>query len=48
MAKNVDFVLEQTGDTLVVDNWRMLHARSAVPMTQRNRKIHRAYLSTLL
>ena len=47
-AKPVDFVLEKSGDTLVVDNWRMLHARSAVPMTQRSRKIHRAYLSNLI
>lgn len=47
-ATPLDFVLGQPGDTLVVDNWRMLHARSAVPVTQRNRKIHRAYLSTLL
>jgi len=44
----MDFVLEKPGDTLVVDNWRMFHARSAVPTTQRNRNIHRAYLSTLL
>jgi L-asparagine oxygenase len=47
-AKPLDFVLGQPGDTLVVDNWRMLHARSAVPVTQRNRKIHRGYLSILL
>ena len=47
-AKPLDFVLEQPGDTLVIDNWRMLHARSAVPMTQRNRRIHRAYLSTFI
>jgi L-asparagine oxygenase len=47
-AKPLDFVLEKPGDTLVVDNWRMLHARSAVPMTRRSRKIHRAYLSNLI
>ena len=47
-AKTEDFVLEQPGDTLVVDNWRMLHARSAVPLNHRNRKLHRAYLSKLI
>ena len=45
--KTIDFVLEQPGDTLVVDNWRILHGRSAVPTAQRNRRIHRAYLSIL-
>ncbi len=44
-CKTDRFAFENPGDTLVVDNWRMLHARSAVPMTQRSRKIHRAYLS---
>lgn len=48
VSRPKDFVLENPGDTLVVDNWRMLHARSAVPQTGRNRKIHRAYLSSLL
>ena len=46
--KTVDIVLEQPGDTLVVDNWRMLHGRSAVPATQRHRRIHRAYISSLI
>lgn len=46
-TKRTDLVLEQPGDTLVVDNWRMLHSRSAVPVNQRDRKLHRAYLSTL-
>jgi alpha-ketoglutarate-dependent taurine dioxygenase len=48
IVKPAEFVLEKPGDTLVVDNWRILHARSAVPKAQRCRKIHRAYLSTLL
>jgi L-asparagine oxygenase len=43
-----EFVLEKPGDTLIVDNWRMLHARSAVPLNQLSRKIHRVYLSSIL
>ena len=46
-AGTVDFELEHSGDTLVVDNWRMLHARSAVSYEQTNRRIHRAYVSDL-
>jgi L-asparagine oxygenase len=45
--KSLDFVLEHPGDTLILDNWRILHGRTAVPPSQRNRKVHRAYLSTL-
>lgn len=40
-------VLKNSGDTLVIDNWRYLHGRSAVPQAQRHRKVHRAYLSVL-
>jgi L-asparagine oxygenase len=47
-AAPLEFLLEKPGDTLIVDNWRMLHARSAVPVNQRNRKIHRAYLSSII
>jgi L-asparagine oxygenase len=46
--KPLDFVLRRPGDTLIVDNWRMLHGRSAVHVSQCHRKIHRAYLSSLL
>jgi hypothetical protein len=35
------------GDTLVVDNWRMLHARSRVPQQYSGRVIERAYLEAL-
>lgn len=40
-------VLEKIGDTLVVDNWRMLHARSPIPAECQNRKIERVYLGDL-
>ena len=47
-TKPRDIVLERPGDTLIVDNWRMLHGRSAVPAGQRHRKINRVYVSSLL
>lgn len=46
-AKRIDFSLYQEGDTLVVDNWRMLHARSAVPESCRDRIIERSYLEVV-
>jgi len=35
------------GDTLVIDNWRMLHGRSTVNSPLSNRRIQRVYLSGL-
>jgi alpha-ketoglutarate-dependent taurine dioxygenase len=37
----------EPGDTLVIDNWRMLHGRSAVAADQTDRIIERAYLGEL-
>ncbi|GAB1344153.1 TauD/TfdA family dioxygenase [Gemmatimonas sp.] len=39
--------LTNPGDTLVVDNWRMLHGRTAVPPTAGSRHIERAYMQSL-
>lgn len=39
--------LTDPGDTIVVDNWRMLHARSRVPPGSHHRRIARAYFSEL-
>jgi len=39
--------LKTPGDTLVVDNWRMLHARSPIPPGLEDRKIERIYLESL-
>jgi len=36
--------LARRGDTLLVDNWRMLHARSQIPPGCESRCIERAYL----
>jgi alpha-ketoglutarate-dependent taurine dioxygenase len=37
-------VLENTSDTLLIDNWRMLHGRSAIPDGGDGRIIERVYL----
>lgn len=39
--------LRRPGDLLVIDNWRMLHGRTAVPQCSRGRRIARAYLESL-
>lgn len=39
--------LSEPGDTLVVDNWRMLHARAPVPAGCEGRILERAYLEKL-
>ena len=42
-----EFLLRNRGDTLVIDNWRMLHGRSPVGTDSISRDIKRAYLSEL-
>lgn len=37
----------QKGDCVLIDNWNVLHARSAIPPEATNRKIERIYLSRL-
>jgi len=37
----------EPGDTIIVDNWRMLHGRSAVAPEHAGRLIQRAYLEAL-
>ena len=39
--------LTQAGDTLLIDNWRVLHARSPIPSGCEDRKIERIYLELL-
>ena len=43
----IEVVLENPGDTLIVDNWRMIHGRSPVPDSASKRRIARAYLGEL-
>jgi L-asparagine oxygenase len=38
--------LLEPGDTIVIDNWRMLHGRSAVPEDSKTRVIERIYLNS--
>jgi L-asparagine oxygenase len=40
-------VLALPGDTVVIDNWKMLHGRAAVPEGSRSRRIERVYLKAL-
>jgi L-asparagine oxygenase len=46
-AKPIEIVLSNPGDTLVLDNWRMLHGRSAVPEIGIGRRIERVYMGAL-
>ena len=39
--------LENPGDTLIIDNWRMLHGRSQVSVDSEMRLIERAYLESI-
>ncbi|MBF2761462.1 MAG: TauD/TfdA family dioxygenase [Ectothiorhodospiraceae bacterium AqS1] len=41
--KTIELSLIESGDTLIIDNWRMLHSRSSVPDLASDRKIARAY-----
>lgn len=46
-ASRQDVHLARPGDTLVLDNWRMLHGRGSVPPDALNRTIARAYLRSI-
>ena len=46
-AQCTSFALANEGDTLLIDNWRMLHSRSGVPFSARTRIIERTYLDQL-
>ncbi len=39
--------LARAGDMLLIDNWRVLHARSPIPADRADRKIQRIYLGEL-
>jgi L-asparagine oxygenase len=43
----ISISLESPGDTLWIDNWRMLHGRSALSTDQGDRVIQRAYFGEL-
>jgi hypothetical protein len=41
------FCLENKGDLLVIDNWKILHSRSEVPDSAVNREIERVYFNSI-
>jgi L-asparagine oxygenase len=41
--KNIQLFLTQPGDTLIIDNWKMLHGRSLIDQKSLARKIERVY-----
>ncbi|GAA5542230.1 hypothetical protein SDB63_11825 [Brucella sp. NBRC 113783] len=43
----LSIALIRPGDTLIIDNWRMLHARSPIPPGREDRSIERVYLGGL-
>ncbi|MGF6592039.1 hypothetical protein [Pseudomonas sp. 2835] len=43
----IAITMHDPGDTLIIDNWHMLHGRSEVPHRVLNRHIERIYLSNL-
>ncbi len=43
----IENTLTEPGDTLIIDNWRMLHARAPVPAGREDRLIERTYLGAL-
>jgi L-asparagine oxygenase len=47
-GESITISLSTRGDTLLIDNWRMLHARSPVPIKRQDRKIERVYLEGLI
>lgn len=40
------FHLVEPGDSLFIDNWRVVHSRGDVPHTVKNRLIHRVYMES--
>lgn len=44
--RRIDVCLADPGDTLIIDNWRMLHGRSSVPSAT-HRRLERIYVSKL-
>jgi len=43
----ISISLIKPGDTVLIDNWRMLHARSPIPPGYEDRRVERVYLEEL-
>ena len=46
-ARRIEISLSEEGDTLLIDNWKTLHGRSAVPEDAKSRLIERVYLEEI-
>ena len=46
-SKHQALSLTDPGDTLIIDNWRMLHGRSSIPSGDEGRVIERMYLEEI-
>jgi len=46
--KRIDVHLKDPGDTLIIDNWVMLHGRSPVPTEELTRRVERVYLNNII
>lgn len=47
VTKPSSISLIKSGDTLLIDNWRMLHSRTQIPNNRQDRRIQRVYLESL-
>jgi len=47
VATPTQAVMIEPGEAIVIDNWRMLHARPAIPAGRRDRYLQRVYLRSL-
>lgn len=47
-AKPIEVALEEPGQALIVDNWRTVHGRSAVPPDSKSRVLKRIYLESVV
>jgi alpha-ketoglutarate-dependent taurine dioxygenase len=45
LRSTIEIRLAKSGEAILIDNWRMLHGRSAVPARSTDRHIERIYLS---
>lgn len=46
-AQPQEIVLAEKGDTLIIDNWRLLHGRAPISAAQTDRRVERAYIGEL-
>lgn len=42
-----EYLLENFGDLIIIDNWKILHGRSSVPLDASNRLVERVFLKNI-